>query len=108
MGNLKKMVDVKGVKQKVVARQKKKVQIAAKFSGAFSTDDDDLGPSCHQIRHNDMHFLPIPPYLQNLTMLKVSLIRRITVIMKIHLLRFGMLSSKGHCISLPQQMQIAK
>ena len=54
-----------------------------------------------------MHFLPIPPYLQNLTILEISLIRRVTVVMNIHLLRYGMLSSKGHCISLPQRMRIA-
>ena len=80
---------------------------AARFSGAYTTDDDDLGP-VGTIRHNNMHFEEVPPYLKGLTMLEESLIRRITVIMNIHLLRYGMLSSKGHSISLPQRMRIAK
>ena len=71
-------------------------------------NDDDLGPAQDNIRHNGMHFLPVPPFLQNLTILEVALIRRITVIMNVHLLRYGMLASKGHSISFPQRMQIAK
>ena len=90
-----------------LGRARKHVKVAAKFSGAFSVHDDDLGPATHTIRDNGMHFLPVPPYLQNLTLLEISLIRRITVIMNIHLLRYGMLASKGHCISLPQRMRIA-
>ena len=27
--------------------------------------------------------------------------------MNVHVLRYGMLTSKGHCISLPQEMKIA-
>ncbi|XP_057310732.1 uncharacterized protein LOC130648690 [Hydractinia symbiolongicarpus] len=91
-----------------LSRFKKNVTTPARFSGILSVDDDDLGPLHDNIRHNDMHFLPVPPYLQNLTILEVALIRRITVIMNIHLLRYGMLASKGHCISFPQRMQIAK
>ena len=31
----------------------------------------------------------------------------ITVVMNVHLLRYGMLASKGHCVSLPQEITIA-
>ena len=37
----------------------------------------------------------------------MALISRITVVMNVHLLRYGMMSSKGHCVSLPQEMTIA-
>ena len=32
----------------------------AKFSGYLTTDEQDLGPPSDPIRHNGMHFLPIP------------------------------------------------
>ena len=54
-----------------------------------------------------MHFEAIPPYLQNLTTLEAALISRISVAINVHILRYGMLAYKGHCVSLPQEMQIA-
>ena len=88
------------------AHLKKGLLKAAKFSGIYSPECD-LGPKHHQIRHNNMHFEPVPPYLQNLSTVETALISRITVVMNIHLLRYGMLASKGHTVSLPQPMNIA-
>ena len=67
-----------------------------------------MGPETDEIRTNNMHFLPTPPYLKNLTTVEMALISKITVVMNVHVLRYGMLASKGHCISLPQEMNIAK
>ena len=78
----------------------------AKFSGIYSTDID-IGPPTNKMRHQNMHFSEIPPYLKNLTTVEMALISRITVVMNVHLLRYGMLASKGHCVSLPQDMKIA-
>ena len=78
----------------------------AKFSGIYSTDID-IGPPTNKMRHQNMHFAEIPPYLKNLTTVEMALISRITVVMNVHLLRYGMLASKGHCVSLPQEMKIA-
>ena len=85
---------------------KKKSQ-AAKFSGCYSLPED-MGPVCNKIRTNNMHFEPVPPYLQNLTSVEMALISKIAVAINVHILRYGMLASKGHCISLPQEMHIAK
>ena len=79
---------------------------AVKFSG-YQSNAIDMGPSTDDIRHNGMHFLPIPPYLQNLSMVEKALIAKITVCINVHLLRYGMLSSKGHTVSVPQSMSIA-
>ena len=54
-----------------------------------------------------MHFLPTP-YLKNLTTVEMAHASKIIVVMNVHVLRYGMLASKGHCISLPQGMTIAK
>ena len=67
----------------------------------------DMGPSSNEIQTNNMYFEVIPPYLQNLTTLEAALISRISVAINVHILRYGMLASKGHCVSLPQEMQIA-
>ena len=67
-----------------------------------------MGPSTNTMRTNSMHFEPVPPYLQNLTTVEMALISRITVVMNVHILRYGMLASKGHCVSLPQETKIAK
>ena len=44
-------------------RQKKERRTAAKFSGLDSLDID-MGPIADGIRHNNMHFAEIPPYLK--------------------------------------------
>ena len=87
-------------------RQKKERPTAAKFSGLDSLDVD-MGHRGDVIRHNNMHFAEIPPYLKYLSTVEMALISRITVVMNVHLLRYGMMSSKGHCVSLPQEMTIA-
>ena len=86
-------------------RQKKERPTAAKLSGLDSLDVD-MGHRGDAIRHN-MHFAEIPPYLKDLSTVDMALISRITVVMNVHLLRYGMMSSKGHCVSLPQEMTIA-
>ena len=50
-------------------RRKSKVLKPAKFSGIQSIDID-MGPKGDLIRHNNMHFSPVPPYLQNLSMVE--------------------------------------
>ena len=67
----------------------------AKFSGIQSIEVD-MGPKGDLIRHNNMHFSPVPPYLQNLSMVEKALIAEITVRINVHLLRHGMLSAKEH------------
>ena len=84
--------------------RKKKARQAAKFLGYLSTEED-LGPLPDAIRDNGMHFYPAPHYLEDLTM--VELASKITVCENIHLLRYGILSSKGHTVSIPQKMKIA-
>ena len=37
----------------------------------------------------------------------MSLICRISVIVNVPILRYGMMSAKGHCINLPQKMSVA-
>ena len=44
-----------------------------------------------QHKHNNMHFDAIPPNLQNLTTLETALISKISVIMKVTVLKYGML-----------------
>ena len=87
-------------------RRKSKIVKPAKFSGIQSIEID-MGPKGDLIRHNNMHFSPLPPYLQNLSMVEKALIAKITVCINVHLLRHGMLSAKGHCISISQSMSIA-
>ena len=55
-----------------------------------------------------MHFETVPPYLLNLSTVELALISRITVCLNVHILRYGMLTAKGHSISIPQRMTIAK
>jgi len=54
-----------------------------------------------------MHFLEVPPFLQNLSTVEMALISKITVCMNVHMLRHGMMAAKGHSISIPQRMAIA-
>ncbi|XP_066910877.1 uncharacterized protein [Clytia hemisphaerica] len=103
--NGKSHITKKNEEKKENAKQSEK---PAKFSGYLTTDEKDLGPPSHPIRHNGMHFLPIPPFLQNLTMVERLLIAKITVCTNVHLLRHGMLSSKGHTVSIPNKMEIAR
>ena len=85
--------------------QRKKCEVPL-FSGCRSVEEH-LGPKTHELRHNNMHFEDVPPFLQNLTALESSLVSKVSVGIRVHILRYGMLASKGHCISLPNKMAIA-
>ena len=104
-------INKKGVCTKCVTdsrkRNKKNTRRPAKWSGYLSVESD-LGPEKSLIRHNNMHFYPIPDVLKQLTTIELALISKITVCMRVHMLRYGMLSSKGHSVSVPQRMSIAR
>ena len=68
----------------------------------------DLGPPTDLLRENNMHFKPVPPFLQDLTAVEIALISKITVCINVHMLRYGMFASKGHSISLPHRIMIAR
>ena len=53
-----------------------------------------------------MHFEKIPPFLLKLTFIEQLLIRKITVALYIHTLKYGILASKGHAVSVPQNLNI--
>ena len=105
---------------------------AALFSGHKTNAPEDLGHVDDETRHNSMHFLPTPPHLLDLTVVERALIARVSCVMRVHLLRcdnsskvaelsehatpysiaiyqcrHGMLSGKGHCVSVPNEMSIA-
>ena len=90
-----------------VARETATPPIASPFSGICTTTDADLGPATDELRHNNMHFLPKPHFLEGLTPVERALIARISSVQRVHLLRQGMLSSKGHCVSVPNELAIA-
>ena len=104
-------INKKGICQRCNKERTKRSKQAspqpAKFSGIHSAEVD-LGPKSDPIRDNSMHFLPVPPFLQNLTTIVLALISKITVCMNVHMLRYGMLAAKGHSISIPQRMKIAR
>jgi hypothetical protein len=78
-----------------------------KFSG-WSTPAAHLGPADTHLRHNNMHLSArCPVYLEGLTQLEMSLISPIAAIMNIHVLRGGMLASKGHAVTLANEGKIA-
>ena len=86
------------------------VKVAAKFSGINSAEEDMAYDPTNNlpVRHNDMHFRIVPPYLKGLTTTEIALISKISVLMNVHVLKTGMFASKGHCVSLPQTMNEAK
>ena len=86
-------------------RKRKNPSAAPKFSGIFTTYDDEV--DCETI-HNNMHFENIPPYLKNLSLLETAMISKITTITNITILKYGMLKGKGHFIAIPNDMKIAK
>ena len=53
-----------------------------------------------------MHFEKVPPFLMKLTFIEQLLIRKITVALYIHTLKYGILASKGHAVSVPQNLKI--
>ena len=74
------------------------------FTGVNTTLDLDLGPADDPIRHNSMHFLPVPPFLRDLTDVEKTMIARIIPVMRIQRLGKGNLSSSGFCSSIPNDM----
>ena len=82
--------------------QKKKKQIesvrtAAKFSGIYSSEEDmAYDPTTDlPVRHNDMHFRKVPPYLKGLTTTEMALVSKVSVLMNVHSLKTGMFPSQG-------------
>ena len=53
-----------------------------------------------------MHFGEIPSFLSNLTFVESLIIRKISVAMYIHTLKYGALASNGHAVEVPQDMKI--
>ena len=54
-----------------------------------------------------MHFGEIPPFLSNLTFVESLMIRKISVAMYIHTLKYAALASKGHAVAVPQDWNSA-
>ena len=64
-----------------------KKALAPRFSG-YLTPPEYLPTNEHdRIKSNNQHFLPVPPYLQNLSAVEIALISKISVVMNIHTLR---------------------
>ena len=84
-------------------RKKKNPISPANLFGCYSKQQH-MAPATNIIRTNNMHFNEIPPHLKNLTTVEIALISKITVVINVHVLRYGMLASKGYCISLPQDI----
>ena len=86
-------------------------RVAGLFSGFASHSRDrqgaQLGGSNGLRLHNDMHFKPVPHYLRGLSTVEVALVARINSVQRIHLLKQGMLSSKGHCVAYQVEPKIA-
>ena len=67
----------------------------------MSKKDED-----NQQYHNNMHFQPIPPFLERMSQIEALLIKKIQPFMLVHSLSYGMLASKGHAVSIPTKMSI--
>lgn len=90
-------------------RRNKPPGMPAMFSGIDSDEAHLASPDLDVYpRHNNMHLAPIPPFLQNLTLIEEALISPYSTVMHLHMLKHGMLASKGHIITIPQPMKIAK
>ena len=71
------------------------------FSGKYSNTN-----VCDFLTHNNMHFGEIPPFLSNLTFVESLMIRKISVAMYIHTLKYGTLASKGHAVAVPKDIKV--
>ena len=71
------------------------------FSGKYSNTN-----VCDFLTYNNKHFGEIPPFLSNLTFVESLMIRKISVAMYIHTLKYGALASKGHAVAVPKDMKI--
>ena len=74
------------------------VKVAAKFSGINSAEEDMAYDPTNNlpVRHNDMHFRIVPPYLKGLTTTEIALISKISVLMNVHVLKTGIFVSLYH------------
>ena len=55
-------------------------------------------------KHNNMHFEKVPPFLDKLTFIEQLLIRKISVALYIHTLKYGILASK--CQNTPKSQNL--
>ena len=51
-------------------------------------------------------FTQFHQFLANLTLIETLIIRKITVALYVHTLKYGMLASKGHAVAIPQDMKV--
>ena len=86
-------------------KKNKKKLSALRFSGYLSNSEDCYKESDSYF-HNNQHFLPIPPFLKDLTFVESLLIRKISVAVYVHSLKYGMLASKGHAVAIPHDLRI--
>ena len=84
---------------KVYLANKNKSDYIFTFSGKYSNTN-----VCDFLTQNNMHFGAIPPFLSNLTFVESLMVRKISVAMYIHTLKYGALASKGHAVAVPQDM----
>ena len=78
----------------------------SKYSG-IKSKIEHLAPASQLQRHNNMHFEEVPSVLKDLSLMEEMLIRKVTVAMHVHTLKYGMFASKGHSVSIPNDMKIA-
>ena len=76
------------------------------FSGIYSSQDESNKSKGNVFNHNNMHFYPVPPFLGDLSLIETLMIRKITVALYVHSLKYGMLASKGHAVAIPQNMKV--
>ena len=92
----------------ITNRRKASLNTAAKFSGIYSVAEDiGFMSQTETVYNNNMHFAEVPFFLKSLTLMETLMIRKIQVAMYVHSLKYGMLASKGHAISIPHDMKIA-
>eukprot|EP00111_Clytia_hemisphaerica_P024917 TCONS_00073418-protein len=85
-------------------KYKKHINRSLMFSGLYSpVEDCFLENGMHY--HNNQHFKEIPPFLQNLTFVESLLIRKISIAIYVHCLKYGMLASKGHTVAIPHDLR---
>lgn len=65
--------------------------------------------SCHiYSTENNMVFKRVPWFLQGLRLIEKMMISMVTTYMDVHCLKHGMLSMKGHAVSVPNDMHLCK
>jgi hypothetical protein len=94
-------------KERSKTGREQQARVCALFSGWRTPVSEDKGDVDAVEGHNGMHFLDVPYFLEGLTAVERALVARVTVCQRIHLLRQGMASAKGHCLSVPNTMRVA-